>query len=371
MKYSLIIAGEKANERVMKISYALRKCGVTVAGIFKGAVNEGELGRYFDFYRIEPDGQELSRIVQRFPSDFVHLHSYGFDQTCLDILRSSNKKVVYDPKDVFLGIHDQLKQLKPIVDGQHHLLTRSSGLVLRDAQAILSARLAGYKLAPKRILFPDLCWSTDFFPKSIKPLDELNFNALKLVFIGNFWPERQPPHWTGAGQLYNFKELLGRGHSIDVYPTGYMKSWDFSDYYKLENEYAGKFKFMASCSEYELIVKRLPEYDLAIGFLQYGFIQNPRIYWHPSLFRYAMATRIFDFTSAGLLTIISSSQSAYQRFARAGLAINLPIGSLADALDRLPYLVRGAKFGIDRFRAMQALSIDNYINKLLRFYRSV
>jgi len=373
MKTSLLIAAEKPNERLLKIAYALKSKGVSVAGVFNKIANSVELGRYFDFLRFEPDTNELAAVVQRFPCDLVHLHSYSYDKTCLDILLKTTKKIIYDPKDVYAGILDAdgLNHPRGAVDGQIHLLTKSAGLVLRDGQAHLSARLGKYKLASKRILFPDFCWPVDFYPKQVRHFDAMNFNSLRLVFIGNFWPETQPPHWTGAGQIFNFKTLLDKGHSIDVYPTSYMAVWDFSEYHDLASAYPGRFRFMPHCLEYELVVKKLPQYDAGIFFPQEGFIERPTTYWHASLHRYGVGARIFDFISAGLLTIVSFQQRSKHRFVHAGLAVKLDQEPLGVALDKLSYKFREAIYGEDRLKLMKKISIDAYTDRLLNFYRKV
>ena len=371
MKCSILFACERPNDRVLKTGYALKKAGVHTAAIFRQCSDNQDYGRYFDYVRVEPDTNEIPKLVNRFPSDIVHLHSFAFDQTALEIIRESSKKILYDPKDVFPGLLDKLPSSEMRLRGQIHLLTKSAGLILRDAQAPFSARLMGYKLAKKRLLFPDYCWSSDFFPQKVQEYEELTSRTLKLVFIGNFWPERQPPHWTGAGQIHNFRELLRNGHTIDVYPASAHQGLDHSEYIELSEESEGRFMMRLPTSEYDLITNKLPKYDLAIFIAQDAYMNDSKIYWHPKLPRYGIGSRIFDFASAGLLTLVSYRQTACSPLVKMGLAVSLPKAPLSEALGTLPALLQSAKFGKERLKVMRNASIDSHINKLITFYRSV
>lgn len=369
MVKNITIVSERPNERVLKIGFALRKVGINVQAVFRTKPYEAKLDSYFHSIYVENDTKKIGNIVDRLPGDVVHLHSYGYDDTCRDLLSSAKKAVLYDPKDVYPGILEEFSTPAGYIEAQRTLLESSGGLILRDEQADLSARILNYKLADHRLYFPDYCWSEDFFPsKDARSFKIKEKKSLKIVFVGNFWPERQPPFWSGAGQLPIFLEYLEQGHGIDFYPSHTMVGLDYSDYSALQKKFKGRFRMMQPVS-YEAVVKKvLPSYDLATFFPAHAYFPESRVYWHPDLYRYGRAARVFDHATAGLITAISSIQSAYSPLVKDGLAIELKSTNLVDAISSIPAALKEYRNTKARIKAMQKWSIDRHIKQLIDFY---
>ena len=364
---NILFVAQRPGERVLKIALALKKRGVQTSAIFRGAFGDQDLQRYFDFVRIEPEASEIARVVSRTPVDFVHLHAYAFDNVCAEIIYNSGKKIVYDPKDVFPGIMDGFLP-KNVADGQLYLLQHAHGLIMRDGQAHLSARLLGTPLRGKRIFFPDLCWSRELCSVKSSFQERPDERCLKMIFIGNFHPERQFPQWDGSGQLRVFSKILQLGHMIHVYPSKNNVNHDYTDYQKLAVLHQDRLKFFPPVGEEQLLKKILPSYDFGIHVVQASVFPGLGTYWNDKLHRYGMAARIFDYLSAGLDIIVDNPTSKLL-IEKTGFSLKLKNFDSFQS-DMFNFL-QGWTFGVERERVISRLSIDRYVDKLLNFYRSI
>lgn len=366
LKTNILFVAEKPTERSFKISYALRKRGISTSVLYRTSFEDQDFGRYFDFVRIEPDINEIARIAARQSADFVHLNTFCFDNVCTEILLGSGKKVIYDPKDVFPGVAQDFGIPKNVLDAQQYLLQHAHALIMRDGGAHLSSQLLKFSLTRRRLFFPDFCWSSDFFPKIIKSKRDIDIGNIKFVIIGNFYSERQFPHFAGAGQIYVVEAILKAGHSLDIFPSKFNIGHDLSDYERLGKSFPGRLKIHSPLSEYNLITQALPAYDVGLNVSQAVMLPRLPQYLHPRMYTYCGSTRVFDYLTAGLHIGLD-----YKQFKVAFRKVGFNILNLESFAESIQKYFQAAKFGDERRYEMRELSIDKYIDKLIDFYRRV
>jgi hypothetical protein len=364
----VIFAGVKPNDRILKLALGLRFSGISTAGIFQARHNNEDYLQYFDSFIVESDAQVLFSLVKSTEGEIVHVFSLAADPLALAFLTLNTKKVVFDFKDIFPGIHPSI--VSPEVEGaQKHILENAQGLVLRDGQAWLSSRLSGFRLAPKKILFPDFCWPewqirADFF----KEVESKKF--YRLVHIGMAQDEIVHPRRAGAGQARVFETLLNFGHEVHYFP-GPMNSYKpYPALARLHEMYSGRFVLQPSLPDSQLLYK-LAEYDFGLRLSQSYFFPNMPVYWHRSLNRYGVGARLYTYLSAGLPIVASPDDRAPRRACEMGLGIlvnSLQQFDLQRLLEGNPaWILPSSK---RRFSVLQ-LAINRRIERLIAFYESV
>lgn len=372
MKAGILFVADRPQERFLKISYALKKSGVATYGVFRVNTDSHDLERYFDFYRFEPDTREIAKIVSRHPSDFIHLHSMLFDVTCLAVVNSGFKKIVYDPKDIFIGASASIFP-DDVIRGHHYLLERSHGLLMRDLTAIW-ARKQGLKLAKNRIFFLDYCWSRDLLPSSVARVDR--GQPVHLIFVGYFNSEISYPRYAGTGMIHISRSLIEQGFEVSIYPSSPVQKQDLSEY-KTLSQLSEKFHLEPSLSPFELM-KRMNSTVNAVGaeFVQsYEFpdkVPEPFFGADSGYDRVAMPSRLFSYFGAGIPVAWTAARPIASRFAlrhKSGVAI--PRGGLSTLSEYLHHdellRLRPTVFQSSRMN----LNVDTYIDRLIRFYRSL
>jgi hypothetical protein len=360
MKAQIAFAAFRPHERILKISYALRKFGISTIGVFQQPHSQEDYGRYFDFVRFEQDPGEIANILNRSSVEIVHLFSMLFDPVASFVFRFCKKKIVYDPKDVFQSILS-LKEPDGYVESQVILLQRCAGLVLRDGQAWLSARLSGYKLAQNKMLFPDYCWSKDLIYKYSRPGHKY---SKKLVLAGTFSPERAFPERSAGGYIQIARELLRQDFDITFFP---IWNTDYSEYIELASNSNGKMRILPPVPDSELL-SELTKYDFGLVMTQGHLFDGMSAYWRKELMRYGAPSRASTYLSSGI-PILATDDILMHRILcgmKCGVAVSREnLRNLGYSIDGLQYEEMRKKVGCIR---LNKLSIDNQIHKLVSFY---
>ena len=102
MKYYFVT--EILSERVVKLCLALKIKGLEYVCIHlfnKKSQDFKELN--LNIIKLNSHSEILTFLKEDKPK-LIHLYSFGFDATCLELIKNINCKLVYEPKDVFKGV---------------------------------------------------------------------------------------------------------------------------------------------------------------------------------------------------------------------------------------------------------------------------
>ena len=361
MKSQVLFLTETITERVAKISYALKKRGISTAVIYRNIKFNQGFEFCFDFIKKVDNPEEAIQIANRSTSDFVHLYSSFFDAFCLKLIHDGNKKIIYDAKDFFGGAYgDWINDALP---GQNHLISHSKGLIYRDLQSSFTVKKLKLQRPKHKFFFPDYCWSRDLLPTFAKPQNL----ELKVAIIGNYLLEEGQ---EGLGLLLTLKTLAEQGIYIDYYAFPHAGG-NFSKFTDLSLSYPN-FRILNPLDPIALS-SRLREYDIGLHlnqFMHFSGLEG-KTFQNIDAAHYGLSSRMFDFWGAGIPTL-SSNLRFYRHFSnffKVGAVLSGPIPQ-----DFINYI---NKIGIGRYQKeidiarVRGLNIDSNIEKLINFYRSV
>lgn len=356
-------------ERPAKFALGLSKLGHEVHLLTTTENSQDGWSKYFKTIRIVSDQIDLDNAIKSFKfSTPIHHFSSGIDNYTVFLL-NTNRKFVYDYKDIFPEIlslpshgHNQVIQA---------VLSRGLPICYRDGQ--LSAFLERRNLLPQEQFFfiPDFVWpNIEARTESLgTPSDN---RKRKLAFIGNFSLESIEPSHAGFGQLAIIRSLLSQNLQYFMYPYRH----DFADlnrdlmvdYYKLQHENAS-FKLVGR--------KGLDVLYAELRQMGWGTHLAPACHFDSlSDSHYAIrplvgrSTRLTDYLSVGLPIIASSEiieASDWLRTYDIGLTVNR--GELSD----LSIIIESCDYAQLRRNvrtfACEVLHWRLWIDKVLSIYR--
>jgi hypothetical protein len=362
---------EILSERVVKLCLALKIKGLEYVCIHlfnKKSQDFKELN--LNIIKLNSHSEILTFLKEDKPK-LIHLYSFGFDATCLELIKNINCKLVYEPKDVFKGVMN-LNIPQEVQEGQIALLEHSDGIVHRDFQPHLCAKENKFCLSRNRLYLPDLCW-----PEILKFQRKISFrenkDKIKLVFAGNFYLEKHNAEYATAGIIHILREVISQDFEVHLYPFLHndLEFTDaFSEYKQLEsnNEHFTIHKALEPIN----LVDEYQKYDFGCHLFQGEHFHGlPRPYEHKEFGKYGNSARIFDFIAAGIPLINSSSFKLINRLLynrRCNIIVKgEELKTLYKTLKDIDYCA----LKLSTIHAYYKLRIDKRIDKLLAFYNRV
>ena len=370
MRYYFVT--EILNERVVKLCLALKIKGHECVCIYlhnKKSQNFSELE--LNLIKLN-NPSEISSYLRKAKPKLIHLYSFGFDATCLEIINNLCCKLIYEPKDVFKGVMN-LNIPQEIQEGQIALLEHSDGIVFRDFQPHLCAKENNISLSKNRLYLPDLCWPEILNFKRKISFREKNDDKIKLVFAGNFYLEKQNPEYATAGIIHILREVVKQGFEVHLYPFLH-NNLEFTDAFieynqlELNNE---NFTIHKALDPINLI-NEYQKYDFGCHMFQGEHFHGlPTPYEHKEFGKYGVSARIFDFIAAGIPLVNSSSFKLINRLL---YKRNCNIIVKGDELKLLHNKLINIYYNTIKLSTIYTsykLRIDKRINRLLEFYKKV
>ena len=363
----VIFSGVRPSERVLKLSSALRNAGVTTSGVFQARHADEDYLRYFHSFREEPSVDVAIKFISKSAASIIHVTALAADPFSLKLFGLSSKKVVFDFKDVFPGIHPGVVP-EGVELAQRFLMQRADGLVLRDGQAWLSARLSGFRLTEKKILFPDFCWPEWDIPGQFREVEIKD--TYKLVHIGMTQDEILRPDRSGAGQRFVFDALLSNGHEIHFFPGPMNAQKPYPSLHQLSQKYPGRFFFRPTLPDTKLNIA-LQDFDFGLRISQSYLFPRMPVYWNTALNRYGVGARLYSYLSAGLPIIATPDDRAPRVAAMMGLGVLLT----SVKQTKLTQIIRDSLSTLNpserRREKILGLTVNRRIDRLIRFYKSL
>lgn len=368
----IVFISESPWERQAKMGYALREAGIPIMLLYMNQPSRGffNLSKYFDYIFPYRTPEECVELVKRLSPDVIHLSSEVGDMTALAVAQNTNAKLIFDYKDMYENcVASEIGPLR--WQAQRYLVEHADGICARDQQIDNYCRVNNIKLKKLPLFFPDYCYGVNI-PKKQKIAQ---VSDVHVVMVGTFYPEDVLPQWASHG-IYLIAEAMAQQEIyLHVYPTPYTHSFINQKTTSIYKDLACRTKYFILHSEIpmEKLVEEISSYDFGALFYQGSIAGIEENLFLNNHFDYLIATRIFDYITAGLDIIIQdhfSTMGSILNFYEFGSVIDRNFIRTNMKSQLLQWKADSErKLAVDRAR--EKLDIVRHGPRLVEFYRTL
>ena len=361
----IVFVGRNIKPRMLKMAYALRKKGYVVKLLISSKDNSSDWD-FFDNVIFFSTTQNLYMKCLMMKPLVYHIFTEAtVDDWAYDMIVNKDKLglVVYDQYDIYHGLVREENDIYSI--REKYCLENADGLCCRMFETQFLKQRYNYVFKGKRLLFFDYCWN-NYSPRI---MERQNSAHIKFVYGGRLMRASSNERFKieYRGFTYWAKQLNLSGDSLTVFPSRKIAGSKLHVYRNIEREYRSiRYKDPLPAKE---LIKIESEMDYGIDCLelQSDVDKNMKLYYKNKFYA---TNKYFDYIDAGVVPLYGRKDELF------GSYLEKVGGAVKCSLEELPQKLELLRDNVDKYKqqldsARKELSIDNNIERLIKFYNEL